>query len=63
MKILNKLKYMALIVVLTTLGFFLTIGNAKAQGLDTNSQSCPYPITTTVCDQYGCKLVTVWVYC
>ncbi len=31
------------------------------QGI-TLTQACPYPVTTTVCDQNGCRVVTIWVW-
>lgn len=40
----------------------LLVEQQRAFKHNTLAQVCPYPVTTTVCDQNGCRVVTIWVW-
>lgn len=40
----------------------LLVEPQRAFKANTLAQVCPYPVTTTVCDQNGCRVVTIWVW-
>lgn len=56
----------AFLILTTTLAYpsstSLLVEPQRAFKANTLAQACPYPVTTTVCDQNGCRLVTIWVW-